>query len=266
MKVTQINVYPIKSTRRIGLDESDVVPRGLPWDRRWMLVDADGRFITARDHPKLAMVQTELHESGLAVSVAGRDLLQLPLQPRSRDMASVTVWKDRCDAVRAGAEADAWFSDYLGLACRLVQMTDDIVRGVNQDYGQPGDQVSFADGFPLLLISEASLADLNSRLDRPVGMRRFRPNLVVDGELAYAEDGWRRLRVGDVEFEGVKNCSRCVFTTIDPDTGTKHPGQEPLRTLSSYRRRPEGGVYFGQNLVPRSTGRIRVGDVVETLT
>ena len=265
MKVTEINIYPVKSTRGIALDETDVVPRGLPWDRRWMLVDADGRFITARDHPKLAMVQTEVGEDQLAVAVSGRHPLQLPLRPRSSETTPVMIWKDRCSAVRVGAEADAWFSDYLGLPCSLVQMTDELVRGVNPDYGQPGDEVSFADGFPLLLISEASLNDLNRRLDRPVTMRRFRPNLVVDGELAYAEDRWRRLRVGEVEFEGVKNCSRCVFTTIDPDTGTKHPAQEPLRTLSTYRRRPEGGVYFGQNLVPRSAGRIRVGDAVEVL-
>jgi hypothetical protein len=144
-------------------------------------------------------------------------------------------------------------------------MTDDLVRAVSQDYGQPGDEVSFADGYPLLLISEASLADLNTRLPRAVEMRRFRPNLVVDGEMPYAEDGWRRLRVGKVEFEGVKNCSRCIFTTIDPDSGEKHPDREPLRTLSTYRRRPQGGVFFGQNLIPRSRGVIRVGDPVTVI-
>jgi uncharacterized protein YcbX len=144
-------------------------------------------------------------------------------------------------------------------------MTDDLVRTVNPEYGQAGDQVSFADGFPLLLISEASLADLNSRLDAPVEMRRFRPNLVVDGNRPYAEDNWQRIRVGDVEFAGVKNCSRCVFTTIDPDSGVVHPDKEPLRTLSTYRRRPQGGVYFGQNLIPRSGGVIRVGDPVTVL-
>jgi uncharacterized protein YcbX len=144
-------------------------------------------------------------------------------------------------------------------------MTDELVRGVDPDYGQVGDEVSFADGFPLLLISEASLADLNGRLETPVSMRRFRPNLVVDGERAYAEDQWRRIRVGDVEFEGAKNCSRCVFTTIDPDTGVKDPTREPLRTLGGYRRKPQGGVYFGQNLIPRSGGAIHVGDRVEIL-
>ena len=265
MKVTEINIYPVKSTRRIALTESEVLPRGLPWDRRWMLVDDDGKFITARQYPSLAMVSTEISNDKLVVTDGRREQLYLPLSPVQRQTTRVTVWRDSVDAVRASPAADAWFSDYLGVACRLVQMTDDLTRGVDLDYGQPGDEVSFADGFPLLLITEASLADLNSRLDHPVDMRRFRPNLVVDGDAPYAEDEWRRFRVGEVEFEGVKNCSRCVFTTVDPDSGIKSPDKEPLSTLSTYRRRPEGGVFFGQNLIPRSPGLIRVGDPVSLL-
>jgi len=265
VKITEINIYPIKSTRRIALTESEVLPRGLPHDRRWMLIDDEGKFITARQHPTLAVVETHFAGNTLQVSVADRQPLQLPLQPPANQTIPVTIWRDQCDAVLAGEQADAWFSEYLGIPCRLVQMTDDLVRGVDPQFGQPGDEVSFADGFPLLLLSQASLKDLNSRLDEALSMRRFRPNLVVDGEQPYAEDNWQRLRVGEVEFAGVKNCSRCVFTTIDPDTGIKHPGKEPLRTLSSYRRKPEGGVYFGQNLIPRSGGVIRVGDVVEVL-
>jgi uncharacterized protein YcbX len=263
MKLTEINIYPIKSTRRIALDASPVLPRGLPWDRRWMLVDANGRFITARQHSALARVATRFEGKRLEVSVNGRDALAIALDPAQEETLEVSVWRDRCPARPASAQADAWFSDYLGVACRLVQMTDDIRRGVDPAYGRPGDEVSFADGFPLLLISEASLADLNRRLPEPVSMRRFRPNLVVDGEFAYGEDNWRRIRVGDVEFEGVKNCSRCVFTTIDPDTGRRHPHGEPLATLSRYRRRPAGGVFFGQNLIPRGSGTLRVGDPVE---
>jgi len=241
------------------------LPRGLPWDRRWMLVDEQGKFITARQHPMLAVVETRFVGDVLQVSVADRQPLQLPLQVPEREPRKVSIWRDQCDAIPVGEEADAWFSEYLGMACQLVRMTDDLVRGVDANFGQPGDEVSFADGFPLLLLSEASLQDLNSRLEKALSMRRFRPNLVVDGEQPYAEDNWQRLRVGEVEFAGVKNCSRCVFTTIDPDTGIKHPDKEPLRTLSSYRRRPEGGVYFGQNLIPRSGGVIHVGDAVEIL-
>jgi len=237
----------------------------LPWDRRWMLVDDEGKFMTARQHPTLAMVETRFAGDVLQVNADDRQPLQLSLQPPDSETLKVTVWRDQCDALLAGKEADAWFSEYLGISCRLVQMTDDQVRGVDPGFGQPGDEVSFADGFPLLLLSEASLQDLNSRLDEDVSMRRFRPNLVVDGEQPYAEDNWQRLRVGEVEFAGVKNCSRCVFTTVDPDTGIKHPDKEPLRTLGSYRRRPEGGVCFGQNLIPRSGGVIHVGDAVEII-
>ena len=265
MQVTELNIYPVKSTRRIALRESEVLPRGLPWDRRWMLVDDQGIFMTARQHPMLATVQTTIGDGVMEITAAGRAPLQLSLQPEGRETMPVTVWKDRLAAVRVGQVADAWFSAFLGLSCNLVQLTDDLSRGVNPDYGRPGDEVSFADGFPLLLITQASLSDLNGRLEAPVEMRRFRPNLVVDGETPYAEDRWRRIRVGEVEFEGVKNCSRCVFTTIDPDSGKKHPDKEPLRTLSTYRRRPEGGVYFGQNLIPRSAGLIRVGDAVVIL-
>ncbi|MGD8673794.1 MAG: MOSC N-terminal beta barrel domain-containing protein, partial [Thiogranum sp.] len=204
MQVTELNIYPVKSTRRIALSESEVLPRGLPWDRRWMLVDASGKFITGRQHPGLATVQTQIGDNVLHIHAAGHDSLSLPLVPRERRVVEVTVWKDSVGALLAGSEADAWFSGFLGLDCRLVQMTDDISRGVNPDYGRAGDQVSFADGFPLLVISEASLTDLNSRLDQPVEMRRFRPNLVIDGDLPYAEDDWRRIRVGEVEFEGVK--------------------------------------------------------------
>ena len=205
MKLTEINIYPIKSTRRIALDESEVLPRGLPWDRRWMLVDSEGKFMTARQHPTLAVIDTRLDDTALHVSVAGKPELILPLQVKDHGLTKVNIWRDQCDAIPAGEDADAWFSDYLGVACHLVRMTDDLVRGVDQDYGQPGDEVSFADGFPMMLLTEASLNDLNTRLEQPVSMRRFRPNLVVDGEAPYAENHWRRIRIGEVEFEGVKN-------------------------------------------------------------
>lgn len=264
LTLSEINIYPIKSTRRIALTESDVLTAGLPWDRRWMLVDGDGRFVTARQHPRLALVETSLDAGRLRVSVPGFNPLNLPLAEGDEERIAVTVWNDRLEAPRVSDVADAWFSHYLGIACRLVRMTGDVVRPVDADYGRADDRVSFADGFPLLVIAERSLDDLNGRLATPVSMRRFRPNLVVSGGQAYAEDRWRRIRVGEVEFEGVKCCSRCVFTTIDPDTGARDPGQEPLRTLGTYRRR-DGKVYFGRNLIPRVPGHIRVGDRVEVL-
>lgn len=262
-EVTEINIYPIKSTRRISLNESTVLKRGLAWDRRWMLVDTDGNFITARKYPQLATVATQL--SGDTLNVTARDMPALVISldpPDHGDTRQVAIWKDRCTALHYGPESERWFSEFLGVGCQLVRMRSSDVRPVDPGYGMQGDEVSFADGFPLLLISEASLADLNDRLERPVSMRRFRPNIVVGGCEAFAEDRWRRLRIGDLEFDGVKACSRCVFTTIDPDTGEKDPEREPLQTLSTYRKREEGGIYFGQNLIPRSAGTIHVGDSV----
>ncbi len=264
MKLVSLHIYPIKSTRAIDLPASEVLPRGLPGDRRWMLVDEQGRFVTARQHPRLAMVETAFDGDVLRVRAPGQEELTLPLQPSSPQRREVEIWRDRVEAVAPSPAADAWFSAWLDKPVQLVQMTEDIHRPVNPDYGQPGDEVSFADGFPLLLIGEASLADLNRRLARPVSMRRFRPNVVIAGAEPYAEDTWVRLRIGEVEFEGVKNCSRCVFTTVDPETGTKSPDGEPLKTLQTYRL-GEGGIYFGQNLIPRSGGTIRVGDEVAIL-
>jgi uncharacterized protein YcbX len=266
MNLSEINIYPVKSTRRILLNESEVLPRGLPLDRRWMLIDEQNRFITARKYPSLATVDTRIDDKVLQISVTGKDALALPLQPAGSGTISVTIWKSQCHALLAGSQADAWFSSFIGVPCRLVQMTDDLVRGVDQRYGRPDDEVSFADGFPLLLIGEASLDDLNSRLQQPVPMQRFRPNVVVAGAPAYAEDNWQRIRIGAVEFEGVKNCSRCIFTTIDADTGVPSRDREPLATLRGYRSRPEGGVFFGQNLIPRGRGTIRIGDEVTVLS
>ena len=210
------------------------------------------------------MVEALLEGDVLRLRAPGMTELAIPVQPASPDHLMVTVWKDQVKAVAPSEAADAWFSEWLDKPVRLVQMTDDIHRSVDPDYGRPGDEVSFADGFPLLLITTASLEDLNRRLAQPVPMRRFRPNLVIEGAEPYAEDTWTRLRIGEVEFEGVKNCSRCVFTTIDPETGTKSADGEPLKTLGTYRL-GEGGIYFGQNLIPRSGGTLRVGDPVEIL-
>ncbi|MEE9342988.1 MAG: MOSC domain-containing protein [Gammaproteobacteria bacterium] len=260
MKLTEINIYPIKSTRRIALEHAVVEPRGLMFDRRWMLIDSRGDFITARQEPMLATVETALNNDFLTVSGGNQSALRIPLHPDGSSIKS-TIWQDTVNAVVVSEAADQWFSDFIKQPCRLVCLPDSVTRQVDQQYGQPQDQVSFADGFPLLLISQASLDDLNGRLEGPVSMRRFRPNVVVSGCEPFAEDNWQRIRIGEVEFAGVKACSRCIFTTIDPDTGTKDPRQEPLRTLGTYRRR-EKGVFFGLNLIPMGAGNLRVGDRV----
>lgn len=255
--------YPLKSAAAECLDAATVEPRGLAGDRRWMVVDADGRFVTGRQHARLPLVRARVEGDDLLLAATGMPELRVspaPEQPR----IAVTVWKDRVDAQPADHAADAWISGFLGQPARLVHMDMAAHRAVDPGYARPGDEVSFADGFPLLAISQASLDGLNARLGQPVSMLRFRPNLVIGGTTPHAEDGWRRVRIGEVEFDVVKPCTRCVFTTVDPERGERDPSGEPLRTLLGYRRGPTG-VTFGQNLIPRGNGTLRLGDAVEAL-
>ena len=264
LRLTQISYFPVKSTAGIDTPEAEVQPRGLQNDRRWMLVDAQGRFLTAREHPQLLQIHSEINAPGLTLRAPGMAVLEIhePM-PGNGPRLTVTIWHDRVNAACMPAAADAWCSEYLGFPCRLVYMDERCERSSDPEYALNHDIVSFADAFPCLLISEASLEDLNTRTPLAISMRRFRPNLVITGCPAYTEDDWRRLRIGAVEFAVVKPCSRCVLTTIDPGTSAPHPQQEPLRTLGRYRRRSDRGIYFGQNLIPRGTGTIRVGDPVE---
>jgi uncharacterized protein YcbX len=204
------------------------------------------------------------HAAGLRISAPEMSELEVPLPPADAPRLDVTVWKDRCSAARAGPEADRWFSRLLGEPVALVHVDARMERPVDPTYAAPEDRVGFADAFPLLLLSRASVEALNGRLARPVTVEHFRPNLVVEGCEPFAEDSWRRLRVGGVELEVVKPCARCVFTTVDPRTGVKAADGEPLRTLSTFRRQG-GKVLFGQNVVVRRPGTIQVGDAVEVL-
>lgn len=258
-----IHVFPIKSCAAWIRDEAEVEPRGLAGDRRWMVADVNGRFLTARQHPRLTLVNARDDGDALVLSVPGMPSLRLA-PPQSEARIETTVWKNTVQAQVADAAADAWISAFLGLPARFVHMDAACVRAVSPDYGQPGDEVSFADGYPLLLISQAALDALNARLERPVPMLRFRPNLVVAGTGPHAEDDWKRIRIGAIEFDVVKPCTRCVFTTVDYERGEFDPAGEPLRTLARYRRTPQG-VTFGQNLIPRGSGTLRVGDAVEVL-
>lgn len=265
-RITEIVIYPIKSTAGISVDSCDVGARGLEMDRRWMVIDAHGDCLTGREFPQLTQVHTRIEDDTLRVTAPGAGELLVRIPHAANRTRTVRIWNDECLAVGADACVDAWFTRVLGTPCHLVYMHDRSERPIEPGYGRTGDLVSFADGYPLLLVSRASLDDLNARLAEPVSMRRFRPNLVVDGSLPYEEDEWRHIRAGSVRFDGIKNCSRCVFTTIDPESGERHPHQEPLRTLASYRRRADGDVRFGQNLIPRSLGRLRVGDRVSVET
>lgn len=261
--------YPVKSCRGQALAEAVVEPWGLAGDRRWMLVDAEGGFVTARKHPRLLLVTPRPEADGLTISAPGAP--ELRVRPPDGPLVEVGIWRDRVKATPAGDAAHAWFSRHLGFPVSLVYLDDPSRRPTAKAYGLATDVVSFADGFPLLLTSTASLDALNELIvagphasEAPLPMARFRPNLVVDGAQPWAEDGWRRIRVGDgpgaARFRVVKSCGRCVLTTIDPQTAVK--GREPLVTLGRHRRGTHG-VLFGMNLAPDTPGAvIRVGDPV----
>jgi len=256
MHLSALHVYPIKSCAALSPMQAEVQARGLAHDRRWMIVDDAGRFITGRQAPRLVLIRAQVDGETLTLSAPDMPVLRLEAAASAR--LSVIVWRDRVQARAVSEQADAWLSRLLGRPCRLVYMDEAARRPVNATYARPGDEVSFADGFPLLLISQASLDALNARLDAPVPMLRFRPNLVVAGTEPHAEDRWTRIRIGEVELDVVKPCTRCVFTTVVPEDGTVDPSGEPLRTLRSYRRSKDG-VTFGQNLIARGAGTLHVG-------
>lgn len=254
--------YPVKSLGGEAFQSLDVTRRGFRGDRDWMVVDTQGRFLTQRRLTRMALVATQLDDVGtLRLSAPGMSALTVG-PPAAQQRIEVGVWGDRIAAVPGGPEADAWLSDFLQQPCRLVAFPADSVRKVDPEHADPTDEVGFADGFPFLLISQASLDDLNGRLRHPVPMLRFRPNLVVEGCDAFAEDGWRRIRIGDVSFRVAKPCSRCIIPTIDPTTGER--GREPLQTLMTFRRR-DNKVYFGQNLIHDGVGRLEAGMPLEVL-
>jgi uncharacterized protein YcbX len=260
--VSALWVYPVKSCAGIPLERAEVTDTGLAHDRELMVVDADGSFLSQRSEPRLALVRPTLSSDGvLRLEAPGVEPLQLELEAEG-DRREVEVWGDRVSAVSLGAVAERWFSSWLGRPCTLVRMPPDTVRPVDVDHAGPGHRVGFADGYPFLLLSEGSLDELNRRLEIPLPMDRFRPNVVVDGCPPHAEDRWRRLRIGEVELRVVKPCSRCSITTVDQATGARGP--EPLATLAGYRRWG-GKVLFGQNLVHESRGTLRVGAVVDVL-
>jgi uncharacterized protein YcbX len=227
-----------------------------------MVVDPSRRFLTQRQLSRMAMIDTGIRDDRLVLAASG--MPELVVEPGLPDGESVTVqvWSDTCKAVAPDPRADAWLSEFLDTACRLVQMPAHVNRPVDPAYARPKDRVGFADGFPFLLIGQAALDDLNARLDKPVPMLRFRPNLVVTGTRPFEEDGWRKIRIGAMVFRVAKPCSRCIIPTIDPATAERHP--EPLKTLMTYRRR-DSKIFFGQNLLHDGTGSLAEGMAVEVL-
>ena len=260
--LSQLHVYPIKSAGGIPLEASDVDGRGLRHDRRWMLVDEAGSFISQRRFPRMALIRIRIEPDHLVVDAPDMPSLHVPLRPPDRKLRLTQVWGDLVEVSAVGDDADRWFGEFLGAGCKLVYLPDESIRPVDPAYGRSEDRVGLADGFPFLLVSEASLADLNARLERPVPMNRFRPNLVVGGCEPFAEDGWRLVRIGRITLRVVKPCARCTITTVDQ--GTAATGKEPLRTLARFRR-VGTKVLFGQNLIHDETGTLHTGDPVEVV-
>lgn len=263
MHVSALNFYPVKSCAGIPLQTGRIGPRGFLHDREWMIVDSTDQFITQRELPKLAHIIPEVLENGnLVLRTSGWNDIDVPVF-RDGSERKVTIWRDTCIAIDQGNAVADWLGSILDSPCRLVRIADTTIRQVDQRYASRAtDQVGFADGYPFLLIGETSLADLNTRLDVPLSMNRFRPNIVIAGSAPYAEDTWQHVRIGAIEFAGVKACARCAITTTDQVTLQR--GKEPLRTLATYRN-SERGVLFGQNMVHSTNGTINVGDPLEIL-
>ncbi len=267
LQLSQINIHPIKSCSSISLSSATVDQFGLLGDRRFVIVDAQGMFITGRTHPQLTLVTIKQTPMGLQVNAPNMPELTINFSSFSDHYKKVQVWNDQINAQHCAETYDQWFSQFLSTPCQLMYFGKQSQRLVEKR----NDKVAFADGYPLLLISQASLDDLNDRLKQqqllPVSMSQFRTNLVIDNAIAYQEDSWRHIRIGEAEFEVVKPCSRCVFTTVDPKTGEKHSEMQPLKTLRQYRAsRHKKGIMFGQNLITIKQGTIKLTDPVEVLS
>ena len=271
LRLTEIWRYPVKSCRGERLDEAPVEPWGLAGDRRWMIVDEDGAVVTAREHPALVLVTPRVQDGKITLASPGLPDLAVPV-PSGDDLVPVKVWSSELVASPADDAASPWLSGIVGKPVRLVYLDDPTRRPTNPDYSQPDDRVSFADGYPLLLTSEESLGAVNDWIaqgpraaEGPLPMRRFRPNVVVSGAPAWAEDAWRRVRIGAVTFRVAKGCDRCVLTTVNPDTAVK--GHEPLFTLAKHRRW-DNKIWFGINIIPDHPApgaTLRPGDPLEVL-
>ena len=262
--ISELLIYPVKSLGGINMESCLVTERGFEHDRRWMLVDAKNRFVTQREFPELVFFRTAIEENKLRITDKRDDCsINIPLFPVDGDMITVDIWDDRCQAVTMDRLISEWFSARLSQQVKMVYMPDQSRRFVDPDYALNGELTSFSDGYPVLIIGKASLEDLNSRLEVPVGMDRFRPNIVFNGKFPFEEDGFKDIAAGDVKFKSVKPCARCILTTTDQETGSRSP--EPLKTLSAYRKL-NNKIYFGQNLLVMTTGRIQVGDILTILS
>ncbi len=257
--LSEIWIYPVKSLGGIRLSSAEVLEKGLRDDRRWMLVDENGKFMTQRTTPKMALLALKSEGSGFWVTYGDDAVLMSSNDLSSGQIIKAQIWGDSVDVIEAHMAINAWFSERLGMSCRLVSFPEENPRLIDPQYRLASESVSLADGYPILIIGQASLDDLNKRLETPVPTNRFRPNLVFTGGEPYEEDAWKEFSVGANRFMGVKPCARCVLTTVDQATGVK--GREPLLTLSRYRKQGEK-INFGENVIPIDYHEIREGDEI----
>lgn len=266
MHLSSLYRFPLKSGSAELLEQERCDELGVYGDRRWMVVDAaSGKFLTQRMLPGMALLNARWQgDAELLLTAPGMDALAVAVPEEGGVERGVLIWRESLQAPDAGDAAAEWLTRLLGRPCRLVHLPTSRGIQVDQDYARPGERTAFSDGFPFLLIGQRSLDDLSARVGQILDVRRFRPNLVIAGAAPYAEDGWRRIRIGDLAFRVVKPCSRCVIPTIDPLSGERSPVREPLATLMNYRK-GDGGVFFGQNLIAEGTGQLQTGMPVEVL-
>lgn len=265
LKITDLWIYPIKSIAGIKLNKTKVERRGLQYDRRWVLADENGVFVHQRDYPEMALLQPEISGNTMTIRHKLKEIpsVSFDMSTPDTEAISVTVWDDTCEAKPVDTKVDEWFSEIIGKKVSLLYMHEDSIRQADQRYAtEETDRVSFADGYPVLIISEESLAELNSKATEHVPMNRFRANIIVSGGGVHVEDRLRKIVIGDVTMHGVKPCARCVMTTIDVETAQK--GKEPLKTLATYRKL-EHKILFGENFIPGNEGEIQIGDALTIL-
>lgn len=263
-RVAALFRYPLKSAAGISCHEVELDRFGVRNDRRWMIIDPTGVPVTQREAPHLARLRARSSPEGLHLDWEdGAARITVARPERATPRFPVNIWGDALQLPLADEAVNAWLTAHLDLDARLAWMPDDVDRPVNPRYAKADDRTSLTDGYPLHIIGSGSMADLNDRLEQPVGVERFRPNVYIDGPPAFDEDSWANVKIGGSALRVVKPCPRCAITTVDPATGSR--GKEPLRTLSTYRKR-EGGVMFGQNALHQGTGTLRVGDSVEVLS
>jgi len=260
--ISQLFIYPIKSLGGFEVSSAQLTDKGFKYDRRWMIVDANNRFLTQREHPSMSLLQTVIAEDQLVIFYKKdhSDKVSFSLTNTKPQKVKVTIWEDACTAYYVADEVDEWLSVKLSMQCRLVYMPDEEERKVDERYAHNKETTNFSDGYPLMMIGQKSLDDLNSRLAEALTMDRFRPNIVFAGGAAFDEDIMEHIQINKVDLYGVKLCARCVLTTINQSNATK--AKEPLKTLASYRLK-NNKIYFGQNLLFKQNGLINVGDIIE---